>query len=82
MRDWKRHWWGYVTHWGQGAIAGWYVIDFPIPAFTLLALGVAYQWAGFVKKGDTVALDIKDIAVGYAVGVAARVICVWLTRLI
>ena len=74
MRDWSKHWWGYTTHWGQGLAAGVLSIHEPTAAVGILGIGVAYQWAGWVRKGDTVALDIKDIGIGYAVGLACAVL--------
>ena len=75
-RDWRKYKWGYLSHFAQG-VAGAALCLTPEPqalaGLCLLGLCVAYQWAGWVKKGDTVARDLMDIGIGFGVGLAGWV---------
>ena len=68
MRNWRKYWHSYGIHWLQGGICGALALHFPACSFGFLSLCVAYQFAGYIKKQDTVALDIKDITIGYFIG--------------
>ena len=60
------------TDWGHVALgAGTALLP---TGMMLTAAGgyIAYQWAGWVKKGDRVAFDLKTWLVGYCLGIAAQ----------
>ena len=74
-RDWKRWGLSYVGHWLTGGVLGFgATTGFVGASMGGLGLVVAYQLGEYWKYGDTVALDLKDYGVGYAVGVGAGVL--------
>ena len=78
----KRQWrkWGlsYASHWATGAVLGFamaYGDGYEWAGGGGLALVLAYQLGEYWKYGDTVALDLKDYGIGYAVGAVGGTLC-------
>ena len=77
-RNWKCYWWAYVLHFlsGIALVAGiffggiWRVF-----ALVGLVIELFYQFVEFLKWKDTPARDVKDIKVGYYLGILVVVIC-------
>ena len=52
-----------IGHIATGFITGflWWTL---VPPLLITTLYVSYQFAGYIKKGDSVMLDLKDFIVG------------------
>ena len=73
-RNWRKWWYGYLTHWAEGVAVGYMAFHHPIPALIVSGFLLSYQWAGWVKYHDTVKLDIFDLGVGVAAGVVLALV--------
>lgn len=67
---WERWGWSILGH----MAIGWFAAllahrDLGWQAACVLALSANYQWAGYVRKNDTVRRDLRDYQIGYMAGV-------------
>ena len=82
-RQWRKYWRGYLAHWLTGGAAGFlFALAFLSP-FIPMAIGAAgggyallraaylYQHLEFLKWGDSVAIDAKDLLIGLGGGIPA-----------
>lgn len=56
------------------AIASLSAVGMPIAALCAVGLYVAYQYAGYWQKRDTLSWDIKTLALGYGAGLAGGIV--------
>lgn len=67
-RDWKGHFWDYVAHWLSGGLAGLLTCILPPAGIAYFAFQLVYQLGSYWHKKDTLKLDLKDLLLGYSVG--------------
>ena len=75
-RDWQI-WHAYLIHVVEGIISGAIAMSaviqqstqLAILAFSLVVMYLAYQWGSWMRKDDYYGRDVKDWAVGYALGI-------------
>lgn len=74
-RDWRRWWPGYLAHWITGAAVAFCLLTpgYQHIGYGLLTLAVAYQIGEFLKYADAIAIDLKDLMIGFGVGAAATI---------
>jgi len=50
------------------------IVCLPLASIALLALAMTYQWAGYVRKHDTLRRDVRDYVIGFGFGLGASAI--------
>ena len=67
-RNWKKWWLGYLSHIAIGYGAARLMRKRPLEGIGLLGLSSAYQALEYAKWKDSVAVDMKDLMIGYGLG--------------
>ena len=73
-RNWKKWWLGYLSHIAIGYGAARLMRKRPVEGVGLLGIATSYQALEYAKYKDTVAVDMKDLMIGYGFGLLHNIL--------